>query len=137
MSSSTDVVRDLFDALNSRDVERMRAVMSDDFVEHEEIPVPPGDSDKARVAQMFSLMFSAFADFTMTIDDTITEGDKVVCRVRITGTHQGEFMGIPATGRAVEVPAVDILRVVDGRVVEHWGVMDNMAMMQQLGVAPA
>ena len=70
----------------------------------------------------------------MTIEDTIVEGDKVVTRVRATGTHQGDFMGIPATGNRIDVPLIDIARIRDGKIAEHWGVMDGAAMMQQLGV---
>jgi predicted ester cyclase len=65
---------------------------------------------------------------------SIVEGDKVVIRARATGTHQGEFMSIPPTGNRIEVPLIDIMRIRDGKIAEHWGVMDDGVMMQQLGV---
>ncbi len=67
----------------------------------------------------------------------IAEGDKVVIRQTWSGTHKGEFMGIPATGRRVSIAVIDIIRVADGRFVEHWGQLDMMGMMQQLGAIPA
>ena len=69
-----------------------------------------------------------------TVEDVVDGGDKVVARVRFTGTHGGEFMGMPPTGRSVDVGLIDIMRFGDdGLVHEHWGVFDAMAMMQQLG----
>ena len=74
----------------------------------------------------------------MDVQDVIASGDKAVARLRISGTHQGEFMGIPATGKSVSVNLIDITRFGDdGLAREHWGVVDQLAMMQQLGVIPA
>ena len=73
----------------------------------------------------------------MTPEDVIDGGDKLVARVRFTGTHDGDFMEMPATGKTVDVQAIDIFRFADdGLVHEHWGVFDAMAMMQQLGALP-
>jgi predicted ester cyclase len=80
---------------------------------------------------------SAFPDFKATINDIIAEGDKVVIRMTWNGTHRGEFMGIPPTGKRVSFGVFDILRIAGGKFVEHWGQMDSMLMMQQLGVIPA
>jgi predicted ester cyclase len=66
----------------------------------------------------------------------IAEGDKVVTRFTMRGTHQGEFMGIAPTGRRVEMTGIDIIRFSDGKMVEHWGNTDDLGMMQQLGVIP-
>jgi predicted ester cyclase len=67
----------------------------------------------------------------------MAEGDKVATRKTLQGTHQGEFMGIPPTGQQVSMGLIDIVRIADGRVVEHWSMGDNLGMMQQLGVIPA
>lgn len=73
----------------------------------------------------------------MEPEDVLPSGDKVVARVRMTGTHEGELMGMPPTGRRVDVQLIDIVRFSDdGLAREHWGVFDAMAMMQQLGVVP-
>jgi predicted ester cyclase len=78
------------------------------------------------------MMRSAFSEFTMTIEDILAEGDRVVVRAKMPGTHQGDFMGIPVTGRQIDVAFADFLRFEGGKVVEHWGVTDTGAMMEQL-----
>jgi predicted ester cyclase len=81
---------------------------------------------------------AAFPDMRMVADDVIASGNKVVARVRYTGTNQGAFMGMPATGKRVDVQLMDMfLFGDDGRVHEHWGVMDALALMQQIGAVPA
>jgi len=70
------------------------------------------------------------------IDDMIAEGDQVVTKKTFTGTHEGDFAGIPPTGKRVTLQFVDIMRVRDGRIVEHWLSMDQLSFMQQLGVIP-
>jgi len=92
---------------------------------------------KAGVKAFFRMYIAAFPDLRMDAEDVLTSGDKVVARSRATGTHQGEFMGIPATGKAVDVQLIDIIRFGDdGLAYEHWGVFDTMTMMQQLGAVP-
>ena len=107
-----------------------------DFVEHEELPpgIPAGSEGVKQLSTMFR---SAFPDFKATIDDMIAEGDKVVVSGTWSGTHKGEFMGIPPTGKRVSIGVIDIIRMAGGKGVEHWGQMDSMGMMQQLGVVPA
>jgi predicted ester cyclase len=102
------------------------------FVEHEELPpgIAPG---REGVKQISSLFRSAFPDLKVKIDDTIVDGDKVVIRCTWSGTHKGEFMGIPQTGRSVSFGVIDIVRIAGDKIVEHWGQMDTMRMMQQLG----
>jgi steroid delta-isomerase-like uncharacterized protein len=108
-------------------------LLAPDFVEHEELPpgIPPG---REAVKQFSTLFRSAFPDLKITIDDIIAEGDKVVVRGIWSGTHKGEFMGIPRTDKSVSFGVIDIVRIVGGKVVEHWGQMDTLRMMQQLGV---
>jgi predicted ester cyclase len=79
---------------------------------------------------------AAFPDGVMTIEDMIAEGDKVATRKTYRGTHQGQFLGIPPTGRHISVGLIDMMRLVDGKVVEHWNVGDDLSMLQQLGVLP-
>jgi steroid delta-isomerase-like uncharacterized protein len=107
-----------------------------DFVEHEELPagIP---NDRESVVQLTTMLRSAFPDFNATIDDIIAEGDKVVIRMTWRGTQQGEFLGVPPTGKSVSIGVIDIIRMANGKVVEHWGQMDSMGMMQQLGAIPA
>ena len=104
------------------------------FVDHEELPpgIPPG---REGVKQLTNMFRSAFPDFKATIDDMIGEGDKVVARQTWSGTHKGEFMGVPPTGKKVSFGVIDIVRIAGGKVVEHWGQMDGMGMMKQLGAS--
>ncbi len=86
--------------------------------------------------QFFTMFFTAFPDIKATIHEQITEGDKVWSRKTFNGTHQGEFMGIPPTNKPVEINVIDIHRVVDGKIIEHWAVADMLGLMQQLGAIP-
>ena len=128
-------VRRFYDLLNAGDVDRFGELLADDFVEHEETPgLTP---TKEGVLEFFRMYLAAFPDLHMEPEDVLTSGDKVVVRARAKGTHQGELMGIPATGKSIDIQFIDILRLGDdGLVHEHWGVFDQMAMMQQLGVVP-
>ena len=107
-----------------------------DFVEHEELP-PGIPSGIEAVKTLFTMFRGAFPDFQVKVDDLIAEGDKVVVRSTWSGTHKGEFMGIPASGKRVSFGVYDTIRMADGKVVEHWGQMDNMGLMQQIGAIPA
>jgi steroid delta-isomerase-like uncharacterized protein len=129
-------VRRIYDLINAGDVEGFGRHMADDFVDHEELPglAPTKDG----VLAFFRMQQAAFPDMRMDVQDVIASGDKVVARVRYTGTDRGGFMGAPASGKSVDVQLVDIFRFGDdGLALEHWGVMDQLTMMQQLGLAPA
>ena len=87
--------------------------------------------------QLFHMYRAAFPDLRMEVQDVLVSGDKAVARVRATGTHQGAFLGMAATGKSVDVQLIDITRFGgDGLAHEHWGVFDALAMMQQLGAIP-
>jgi steroid delta-isomerase-like uncharacterized protein len=124
------------EVFNRGNISLVDELMAPDFVEHEELPpgIPPG---REAPKQMTTIFRSAFPDFKATIDDIVAEGDKVVIRQTWSGTHKGEFMGIPPTGKSVSFGVIDIIRIAGGKFVEHWGQMDSMGMMQQLGVIPA
>jgi steroid delta-isomerase-like uncharacterized protein len=124
------------EVFNRGNISQIDELFAPDFVEHEELPpgIPTGS---AGVKQLSTMLRSAFPDFKATIDDIIAEGDKVVVRSTWSGTQKGEFMGIPPTGKSVSFGVIDIVRIAGGKFVEHWGQMDNMSLMQQLGVIPA
>ena len=82
------------------------------------------------------MMLAAFPDFRATVHELLQDGDKIVARVTFGGTHQGEFMGVPASGNQIQWDAIDILQFRDDKAVAHWGVMDMAAAMSQMG-APA
>ncbi len=83
-----------------------------------------------------SELYSAFPDIHLTIDDMVAEGDKVAVRITMTGTHKGEFMGIPPTNKKVTIWAINIYRIAGGKIVEELGKADTLGLMQQLGVVP-
>jgi steroid delta-isomerase-like uncharacterized protein len=127
--------RRLYELLNAGDIEGFGALLADGFVEHEETPglAPTKDG----VMEFFRMYRAAFPDLRMEPEDVLASGAKVVTRVRATGTHKGEFMGMPATGNSFDVELIDIMRFdEDGLVAEHWGVVDMLSMMQQLGMVP-
>jgi len=86
--------------------------------------------------QSTSESYSAFPDVHYTIDDMVVEGDKVATRLTMTGTHKGEFMGIPPTNKKVTVWAITIYRIAGGKFVEGWEMSDTLVLMQQLGLVP-
>jgi steroid delta-isomerase-like uncharacterized protein len=99
---------------------------------------PPGIAEGAEgVRQQFEAFRAAFPDFHAVIHDQIAEGDKVVTRKVFHGTHRGELMGIPPTGREVQIEVIDIVRVEGGQIVEHWNVVDRLGLLQQLGALDA
>ncbi len=128
-------MRRFYDLINAGDVDGFGELLADDFVEHEETPgLAP---TKEGVKDFFKMFIAAFPNLRMDAEDVLVSGDKVVARVRVTGTHEGEFMGMPATGKSIDVQAIDIVRFDDdGPAREHWGVFDVMGMMQQLGAVP-
>ncbi len=129
------IMRRVYDeVINKGNLDLAEELIAVDLVEHEEFP---GLSQGLEGFKQFLKMFrDAFPDLHFSVEDTVAEGDKVVSRFTIRGTHKGEFMGIAPTGRQVEVPAIDICRFADGKLVEHWGQSDMMSMMAQLGVMP-
>lgn len=86
--------------------------------------------------QAITMLRGAFPDLTHTIDEMITSGDKVWARMTAHGTHQGPFMGVAPTGKTFTITVIDVCRVEDGKIVEHWGVPDRFALLHQLGFLP-
>ncbi len=110
-------------------------LVTPDFIEHEALPpgVPPGIEG---LKAFFAEWRSGFPDGRVTLEQVIAEGDLVVGYETWRGTQQGTFMGIPASGRPVTFKVVDIVRVANGQIVEHWAVSDNLSLLQQLGAIP-
>ena len=86
--------------------------------------------------QAVATFFTAFPDLHCTVEDMVGEGDKVVCRFTGRGTHQGEFQGVAPTGKQATLTGIVISRIVSGKIVEEWEVIDMLGMMQQLGAIP-
>jgi steroid delta-isomerase-like uncharacterized protein len=123
------------EVLNKKNLAAADEIVAEDFVELD--PLPGQEQGREGLKQILSVFFAAFPDLRWTIEEQIDEGDKVVSRFTWRGTHKGEFLGISPTGGQVTVKGVVIDRVVEGQFVESRILMDNLGMMQQLGVIPA
>ena len=112
------IVRSVYDAINDRDVAAFDALIAADVESH--TPFPQPDAGLAGYRDVFAEVLAAFPDYRVEVHDQIAEGDEVVTRYTATGTQQGEFRGVAGTGQQVELIGIDIDRVRDGKVVEHW-----------------
>lgn len=106
-------------------------VIAADAIDHSPPPGSTGDTrdDLKEFARAFR---DAFPDARFTVQEMIAEGDLVAAYATFEGTHQGEFMGVPPTGKRVSMEFMDLIRVVDGKCTEHWGVGDVASLMQQI-----
>lgn len=105
------------------------------FVNH--MPAPGLSPDREGFKQFATIYRTGFPNVRATIEDVVAEGDKVVTRWTATGTHQGNFMGIPPTGKQVSMSGMSITQVAGGKIVADWTQGDNLGLMQQLGVVPS
>ena len=128
------------DAVNTGDVEVIAKVTDElvapDVLIHMPLPVEAPRAHEA-FRQLWAMLLRGLPDLHLTIEDLIAEGDKVVMRASVTGTHQGEYMGVQPTGRSIKYNEIFIWRFVGGRIAEMWGVVDIFSQLKQLGVIPA
>jgi len=129
------LVRRYYDeVLNGGSIDLLEELAVADYVEHN--PFPGQGNGRNDLEARARLLVTAFNPSRFTIEDIVAEGDRVVVRWTSTGTHSGEFMGIPPTGRSFTIDGIDIHAVRDGRMAEHWHVVDQLGQMQQLGLIP-
>jgi steroid delta-isomerase-like uncharacterized protein len=126
------LVRRMHEALfASRDIVALDEFFSPDFVSHS---IPPGlPSGVEGVRSFFAMFRDAFPDVEVSIDELVADGDKVAIATTISGTHEGELLGVAPTGRRVAVMGIDMVRIRDGKIVEHRGLTDMAGLMRQLG----
>jgi steroid delta-isomerase-like uncharacterized protein len=135
-ASNKATFRRFHDAVNTGDAEII-STMIDELVEPDALirtPVPLDVTGAEALKRVWAALFQAFPDLQLTVEDMIAEGDKVVVRNTVTGTHRGEYMGLAPTGKSVTYNEIFIFRFVNGRVAETWGVVDFFSQMKQLGV---
>lgn len=137
MSRNTDLAHRFYaDVMVGGDLNALDEILTPGFVDHEE--GPPGTPDGIDGVKAFVSMFrEAFPDMQVSIEDVMEDGDRVAVRATMTGTHDGELMGVPPSGNRVRLEMIDIVRIEDGRVAEHWGAADNLSLMQQIGAVQA
>jgi steroid delta-isomerase-like uncharacterized protein len=128
------LIRRYQEAYNSGRLEELDQILAPNLISHNLLPGLPAGLAGAKMAHQGSL--AAFPDVKTTIEDLVAEGDKITVRGTVTGTNTGSFMGAPPTGKSFKVATMSIFRVVNGKIVEHWGLIDGMSVSQQLGLMP-
>jgi predicted ester cyclase len=133
LGASKQLARGCFEAFLAKDVAWFKEHIEPGFRRHDpglpfEVVGPQG------VERLADALLPALPDMRLDIEDVVAEGEKVLVRLTIRGTHQGELLGIAPTGRAVEVAVLDLFHVRGGKLVEHWALLDNLGLLKQLGV---
>jgi steroid delta-isomerase-like uncharacterized protein len=123
------------EVMNEGKEEVIDELCAENFVDHD--PLPGTSPDRQGIHDFVKQVRAAFPDLEMTADDILVEGDGLAVRSTVRGTHQGEFMGVPASGKKVEVSNYDFVRFENDQAAEHWGTIDSAALMEQLGAVPA
>ena len=128
------VFEKLMSALNAKDLATMESLIADDFVDNDAMPgMAPG---RQGMIDMMGMFVAAFPDLNVVVEHWVAEGDLVVGVMTTKGTQTGEFMGMPASGKNFSVREMHMVRVANGKMAEHWGLSNEMSMMQQLGLMP-
>jgi steroid delta-isomerase-like uncharacterized protein len=137
MSTETNLalVRRYQAIYNSNHLDALSEVLAPNFQPHTMAPGVPASLEGYKAFHQGTL--ASYPDFHVAVEDLFGDGDKVVMRFTITGTHEGDFLGIPPTGKKINVSGISIFRLANGQIVEHWGEEDVLGWMQQLGAIPA
>jgi len=132
--ASKAIVQSFLDQLSQGDTTKVDSLVAETFVEHQMLPgMVPG---RAGLKAMIASFHTSFPDLKNTVHDMSVDGDKVWMYSNMSGTMKGEFMGMKPTGKSFDVEAFDLVRIENGKMAEHWGTLDAMAMMDQLGAMP-
>ena len=137
-TSNKATVTRFCDAVNTGDAELIARTI-DEIVEPDAVirtPLPLEATGAQKLQEVFARLRRAFPDLHVTVEDLIAEGDRVVGRNLVTGTHRGEYMGLPPTGKSVTYDEIFIFRFAGGRIAETWGIVDVFSQMRELGVIP-
>lgn len=126
------LVRRYIETWNSGDLQGMAQFWSPDMIHH----TRTGSHGFNEVVSIVSNFMQAFPNLRFEIEDLVADGDRVASRMTAYATHTGEYMGMPATGRSVSCTVFGVARVTNGKLVEHWGVTDELHLMQQVGLVP-
>lgn len=135
MENKTFMTHFIEEVINNKNLDAVNHLVAADFMEH--VPFPGQGPGREGLKFVLDSMFTGFPDMNWTVQEQVAEGEKVVTRFTWTGTHQGEFMGIPPTNKKVEVWGVVIDVVKNNLFAESRIIMDNIGLLQQLGVMPS
>jgi steroid delta-isomerase-like uncharacterized protein len=137
MSEGTGLLRRFYEeVLAGGNLALIDEFVLDDIQDHED-PMPGQPPGKDGVKFYTNAIRAAFPDLTVQLDPALADGDLEAAHVVLSGTHTGEFLGVPASGKSVQFSSADIIRIQDGKVAEHWGSSDTLSLMQQIGAVPA
>ena len=133
-SENEAVIRQVLELISQRRLDAAFELYSEDYIYHG----PGGMEVRGRdgIRGLWEVFLKAYPDLTSTVDDVITQGDKLVLRWTIIGTHTGEFLGIPASNKKINLPIIEIFRIADGQLVEAWDQWDRLHLAQQIGAVP-
>jgi len=131
-----NVVRRFFEVVfNQGNSAAVNDLVASDFVDHN--PFPGQAPNREGLAQFVNMFHTPLPDLKVEIQDMIAQGDKVAVRWQARATHKGTFLQIPSTGKQVTISGLDIMRIADGKIVEHWGFQDQLGFVKEIGVLPA
>ena len=133
---NVEVVKKIMTMFESGNFDGLESLMAENAVDHQTMPGIEATGREGFKA-MVTAMRTAFPDIHSHVDDIIDAGDKVVIRSTMHGTNTGEMMGMPPTGKSITAQSIDIIRFENGMAVEHWGITEELQMMQQLGLIPS
>ncbi|TDD08467.1 ester cyclase [Nonomuraea deserti] len=139
VARNKETLRRFHDAVSTGDAEVIARTI-DEVVDPDVLigtPLPIEAKGAQALKEVFAVLHRAFPDLHIEIEDVIAEGDRVVTRNTVTGTHQGKYMGLAPTGKSITYKEILIARFADGRVAETWAVVDVLAQMRQLGAIPS
>jgi steroid delta-isomerase-like uncharacterized protein len=135
LEDNKDVIRAYVETIfNQRQVDRADELVAADYLDHAALPGQAPGLQGAK--QKWAMYLAGIPDLRVTIEELVAEADKVAVRRSYEGTHQGELLGIPPTGKQVQLGGISIFRLADGKIAEQWEQLDRLALMQQLGVLP-
>jgi predicted ester cyclase len=126
-----DLIAAVYRAINDRDLDRLDDLFAESYVDHQE-----NQLGVQALKDQLGSFYAAFPDLHVTLEEVLADGERYASRTTVTGTQTGSLMGVPPTGRTINVTAVDIGLVRDGKATERWGGLDTFALLNQLGVIP-
>ena len=132
--SNKALVKRYQDAHNSNNLATLDDIVAVNLVSHNMLPGMPAGREGGKMVHQ--ALIAAFPDQHTETLALIAEGDKVAQHFTVSGTDKGGFLGAPPTGKSYKVPGISIFRIADGKIVEHWGVFDQLGVLQQLGMIP-
>lgn len=125
-----------FQRIDEGDISVLDEYLSSDYIDHNPPPFPDLPGGFAGAKKAFQLALDAFSDFRHTIEDQVAEGDRVVTRITAMGRHTGTLLGLPATGKEITMTGIAIHRFENGRMAEHWGEINALGLLTQIGAIP-